>query len=208
MIGCIKAISPCVKSASAKLFLDLHTVLAPSGEERTLDTSAQVERAGRCCRRFDSGTQTQCGSATVMVLVSSARERLHSRSAILWAVPRRDPHDQNRYRLASSVWRRRARARRAATMAGRRRNGARGRSARVRTPAAPMRRRAGRDAWRGWLVHPFGSQELPEPSTLPVGDAMDYVSDNFGEMPMSSVRCSMEVLSVRLFCPWSVSGTG
>ena len=28
MIGCIKAISPCVKSASAKLFLDLHTVLA------------------------------------------------------------------------------------------------------------------------------------------------------------------------------------
>ena len=37
---------------------------------------------------------------------------------------------------------------------------------------------------------------------------MDYVSDNFGEMPMSSVRCSMEVLSVRLFCPRSVSGTG
>jgi hypothetical protein len=36
MIGCIKAISPCVKSASAKLFLDLHTVSAPSGEERTL----------------------------------------------------------------------------------------------------------------------------------------------------------------------------
>ena len=38
MIGCIKAISPCVKSASAKLFLDLHTVLAPRDEERTLDT--------------------------------------------------------------------------------------------------------------------------------------------------------------------------
>eukprot|EP00964_Phaeocystis_antarctica_P097771 scaffold63842_cov36-Phaeocystis_antarctica.AAC.1 len=34
MVGCIKAISPCVKSASAKLFLDLHTVLAPSGKER------------------------------------------------------------------------------------------------------------------------------------------------------------------------------
>ena len=34
MIGYIKAISPCVKSASAKLFLDLHTVLAPRGEER------------------------------------------------------------------------------------------------------------------------------------------------------------------------------
>jgi len=45
MIGCIKAISPCVKSASAKLFPDLHTVSAPSGEERTLDTSAQVRNA-------------------------------------------------------------------------------------------------------------------------------------------------------------------
>ena len=33
-----------------------------------------------------------------------------------------------------------------------------------------MRRRAGRDAWRGWLVHQFGSHELPEPSTLPVSD--------------------------------------
>ena len=105
MIGCIKAISPCVKSVSAKLFLDLHTVLAPSGEERTLNrecsrTEVVVERAGRCCRRFDSDTQTllpcytpvlstearaeggknqgctqthRCGSVTVMVLVSSAR---------------------------------------------------------------------------------------------------------------------------------------
>ena len=72
MIGCIKAISPCVKSASAKLFLDLHTVLAPSGEERTLSASAQVERTGRCCRRSDSDTQTRCGSVTAMVLVSSA----------------------------------------------------------------------------------------------------------------------------------------
>jgi len=72
MIGCIKAISPCVKSASAKLFLDLHTVLAPSGEERPLNAAAQVERARWCCRRFDSGTQTRCGSATVMVLVSTA----------------------------------------------------------------------------------------------------------------------------------------
>jgi hypothetical protein len=43
MIGCIKVISPCVKSASAKLFLDLHIVLAPSGEERTLGGS----RTGR-----------------------------------------------------------------------------------------------------------------------------------------------------------------
>ena len=45
MVGDIKAISPCVKSASAKLFLDLHTVSAPSGEERTLGAAAQVERA-------------------------------------------------------------------------------------------------------------------------------------------------------------------
>jgi hypothetical protein len=34
MIDCITAISPCVKSASAKLFLDLHTMSAPSGEQR------------------------------------------------------------------------------------------------------------------------------------------------------------------------------
>ena len=73
MVGGIKAISPCVKSASAKLFhLDLHTVLAPSGEERPLDAAAQVERARWCCRRFDSDTQTRCGSVTVMVLVSLA----------------------------------------------------------------------------------------------------------------------------------------
>ena len=72
MVGDIKAISPCVKSASAKLFLDLHTVLAPSGEERTLNAATQVERARWCCRRFDSDTQTRCGSVTAMVLVSSA----------------------------------------------------------------------------------------------------------------------------------------
>ena len=72
MLGCIKAISPCVKSASAKLFPDLHTVSAPSGEERTLGAAAQVERAERCCRCFDSDTRAWCGSVTVMVLVSSA----------------------------------------------------------------------------------------------------------------------------------------
>ena len=87
-IGGIKAISPCVKSASAKLFLDLHTVSAPSGEERMLDAAAQVERARWCCRRFDSGTHAWCGHATVMVLVSAARERLHPRSALLSTVPR------------------------------------------------------------------------------------------------------------------------
>ena len=88
MIDCTKAISPCVKSASAKLFPDLHTMLAPSGEERTLGAAAQVERARWCCRRFDSGMHAWCGRAAVMVLVSSAclraaRERLPPRSAIL-----------------------------------------------------------------------------------------------------------------------------
>ena len=39
-----------MKSASAKLFLDLHTVLVPSGEERTrtLNAAAQFERAALC----------------------------------------------------------------------------------------------------------------------------------------------------------------
>ena len=55
-----------------KLFLDLHTVLAPSGEERTLNAAAQVERAAQCCRRFDSGTHAWGGHTTVMVLVSLA----------------------------------------------------------------------------------------------------------------------------------------
>jgi hypothetical protein len=72
MIGCIKAISPCVKSASAELFLDLHTLSAPSGEERTLGAAAQVDRTGRCCRRFDGRTHACCGRAAVMILVPSA----------------------------------------------------------------------------------------------------------------------------------------
>ena len=71
MVGGIKAISLCVKSASGKLFLGLHTVLAPSDEERRTGAAAQVERARWCCRRFDSGTHAWCGHATVMVLVSS-----------------------------------------------------------------------------------------------------------------------------------------
>jgi hypothetical protein len=37
-----------------------------------------------------------------------------------------------------------------------------------------MRRRAGRDAWRGWLVHQVESFELTAPSTLPVGDSTDF----------------------------------
>ena len=56
MVGGIKASSPGMKSMSADMFLDLLTMSAPSGEERTPNASAQVERAGLCLRRF-SGAQ-------------------------------------------------------------------------------------------------------------------------------------------------------
>ena len=46
MVGGIKASSPGMKSMSADMFLDLLTMSAPSGEERTPNASAQVERAG------------------------------------------------------------------------------------------------------------------------------------------------------------------
>ena len=72
MVGGIKASSPGMKSMSADMFLDLLTMSAPSGEERKLGAAAQVERAGRRCRRPDSGTHTCWGRATVMVLVSSS----------------------------------------------------------------------------------------------------------------------------------------
>ena len=74
MVGGIKASSPGMMSMSADMFLDLPTMSAPSGEERKLGAAAQVERAGRCCRRPDSGTHTWCGHATVMILVSSSSE--------------------------------------------------------------------------------------------------------------------------------------
>ena len=73
-----------------KLFLDLHTVSAPSGEERTLGAAAQVERARWCCRRFDSDTQTRCGSAGcakrglfVTVSTKGSHNRLFQRSKVL-----------------------------------------------------------------------------------------------------------------------------
>ena len=69
MVGGIKASSPGMKSMSADMFPDLPTMSAPSGEERTPDASAQVERPGWCCRHSDSGMHTWCGRATVMVLV-------------------------------------------------------------------------------------------------------------------------------------------
>ena len=72
MIGCIKAISPCVKSASAKLFPDLHTMSAPSGEERTLEEAAQVERAAWCYGQRNRNTPTRCGRVPNMELISAA----------------------------------------------------------------------------------------------------------------------------------------
>ena len=46
---------------------------AEAHEERTLDAATQVERAGRCCCRSDSGMHACCPVATtVVVLVSSA----------------------------------------------------------------------------------------------------------------------------------------
>ena len=36
-------------------------------------------------------------------------------------------------------------------------------------PPPRVRQGAGRDVWRGWLVHQFGSSELPEPSIYPIG---------------------------------------
>ena len=90
MVGDIKAISPCVKSASAKLFLDLHTVSAPSGEERTLGASAQVERAALCFRRFSGAKSRAYGGCAAeseplkrrcgVRSLRAARERLCTRA--------------------------------------------------------------------------------------------------------------------------------
>jgi hypothetical protein len=58
MVGGIKPISPGMKSMSADMFMDLTTMSAPSGEERTPRTSARVERAELChCLRRFSGAQ-------------------------------------------------------------------------------------------------------------------------------------------------------
>ena len=38
----------------------------------------------------------------------------------------------------------------------------------------PRGRRAGRDVWRGWLVHHVESFELTTPPTLPVDDSVGY----------------------------------
>ena len=93
MVGCINAISPCLKSTSTKLFPDLHTRSAPSGEERTLEEAAQVECAAWCCGQRNSNTPTSC----VAVFLSwscdfssmrAVRVRLPPHSAVFSSLPR------------------------------------------------------------------------------------------------------------------------
>ena len=72
MVGGIKASSPGVKSMSAKLFLDLPTMSAPSGEERRMDAAAQVEYLARADRRLHGRTQAGRGRAAVMSEVAAA----------------------------------------------------------------------------------------------------------------------------------------
>ena len=93
MVGVIKASSPGMKSMSADMFLDLPTMLAPSGEERTPNASAQVERAGLCLRRFSAAHSRVYGACAAEAKASETslraeRGRLHSRVGGLSTVPR------------------------------------------------------------------------------------------------------------------------
>jgi hypothetical protein len=92
MIGCIKAISPCLKSTSAKLFLDLHTVRvgAEWRGERTLGAAAQVERgyaldgaAAALTVAHTRGVAMPLSWSWSHHSLRAARQRLHPRSAVL-----------------------------------------------------------------------------------------------------------------------------
>ena len=62
-----------MKSMSADMFLDLPTMLAPTGEERTPDASAQVERAGLYLRRFSGAQRSRvCGACAAEAAASEA----------------------------------------------------------------------------------------------------------------------------------------
>ena len=98
MVGGVKASSTGVKSMSADMFLDLPTMSAPSGKQRRTDASAQVERAGWCCRRPDSGMCTCCSRAAVMafiILRPAPEEGRSSRQCVrpscLGSLPPRQP---------------------------------------------------------------------------------------------------------------------
>ena len=92
MIGCIKAISPCVKSASAKLFPDLHTMSAPSGEERTLDVhlhrSNALDGTAAAWTQWHARVVWPCHCHGLgLISFRAARERLPRRAATLSSVP-------------------------------------------------------------------------------------------------------------------------
>ena len=84
-----------MKSTSEKLFLDLLTMSAPSGEERTPDASAQVERAALGYASAASAAHSWVFRACIAEAAASealglTRGRLHPRVARpLWAVPRK-----------------------------------------------------------------------------------------------------------------------
>ena len=61
-----------MKTMSADMFLDLLTMSAPSGEERTPNASAQVERAGLCLPRFSGVHSRVCGACTAEAAASEA----------------------------------------------------------------------------------------------------------------------------------------
>jgi hypothetical protein len=76
-----------MKSTSAKLLLDLHTVSAPSGEERTLGAAAQVERAAHASAASAAHSRVYGGCAAEAGVSEASQgacsERLPPRSAIL-----------------------------------------------------------------------------------------------------------------------------
>jgi hypothetical protein len=69
--------------------------------------------------------------------------------------------------------------------------------ARVATPAACARRRAGRDAWRRWLVH-RSVAVLPTASTLPVGDSTDF-GKGYSQLEFPRSLCSTCSCAPRVF---------
>jgi len=102
MIGCIKATSPCVKSASAELFPDLHSMSAPSGEERTLDAAAQVERAAlryaSAASAAHSRVYSGCAAEAAVSEASGPRVSGCIRAPWYFATFIRTPYVENRAR--------------------------------------------------------------------------------------------------------------
>ena len=87
MIGCIKAISPCVKSASAKLFPDLHTMSSGEEHARWMQPHRSNALDGAAAALIVARTRGVAvplsWSWSHQPALRAARERLHPRSAIL-----------------------------------------------------------------------------------------------------------------------------